>query len=54
MFVILFFILCLLHMANSMWWFPFCQNCRNMFGVETYECERVEKNETGDFDKKWV
>jgi len=22
-----------------------------MFGVETYECARVEKNETGDFDK---
>jgi len=48
-----FFTLCLLHMAKCLWWFPFCQNFRNVFGVETYQCAHAEKTryETGDFDK---
>ena len=50
-----YFTLCLLHMAKCLWWFPFCQNFRNIFGVETYmyECALAEKNryKTGDYDK---
>jgi len=40
-------------MAKCLWWLPFCQIFRNIFGVETYECALAEKNryETGDFDK---
>ena len=48
-----FFTLCLLHMAKCLWWLPFCQNLRNMFGVETHECALAEKTGTKgcDFDK---
>ena len=47
-----FFTLCLLHMVECLWWFPFCPNFRNIFDVETYECALAEnRNETGDIDK---
>ena len=41
-----FFTICLLHMAKCLWWLPFCQNFRNIFGVETYECALAEKTGT--------